>query len=41
VSLVHLTGLKSVLSRGKGWVRWTNEVLTRGTSGTHMGEVDQ
>jgi hypothetical protein len=39
VSLGDLTGWESVLPCGKGWVRWTNELLTRGTSGTHLSDM--
>jgi hypothetical protein len=39
VSLGDLTKLKSILPRGMGWVRWTNEVIPRGISGTHLSDM--
>jgi hypothetical protein len=39
VSLGDLTGLKSILPRGMGWVRWTNEVLPRDISRTHLSDM--
>jgi hypothetical protein len=39
VSLRDLTVLKSILPRGMGWVRWTNEVLPRGISGIHLSDM--
>jgi hypothetical protein len=39
VALSGLTGWESVLPCVTGWVRWTNGVLTRGTSGTHLSDM--